>query len=97
MIRHLDRGLVVLPPAVRRELQAARFERGKAAPTEDTWPWPAAGPDVATEVAAAVATLREEEGAPDAEVLLSVAERLQTELHLPAVKEAKGSVAVLHP
>ena len=43
----------------RRELQAARLERGKAHPSDDTWPWDSAGPDVGAEVFAAVARVRE--------------------------------------
>ncbi len=37
-----------------RGLEAARLERGKVRPSEDAWPWPPAGPDVAGEVRAAV-------------------------------------------
>ena len=69
------------------EMQAARLERGKANPSEDTWPWAAAGPDVVAEVAAAVALVREASVFDEA-LLIAVAERLQSPLHLPAVREA---------
>ena len=52
-----------------------------------TWPWAAACPDVATEVATAVARVRET-SVFDESLLLAVAERLQSSLHLPAVREA---------
>ena len=82
-----DKLLAVLRARGQMEVQAACLERGKANPTEDTWPWAAAGPDVAAEVAAAVARVRETSRADDA-LLVSVAERLQDKLHLPAVREA---------
>ena len=81
-----ERLLVVLKARGRRELQAARFERGKVNATEDTWPWPPAGPDVAGEVAAAVAQLRV--GGVHGALLVTVAGRLQSEMHMPAVREA---------
>ena len=65
---------------------AARLERGKVRQTEDNWPWLPSGPDIPGEVAAAVAFVCEE-GVP-IEVARSVAERLQSDLHLPALKEA---------
>ena len=81
--------LSVLRARGQKELRAARLERGKAHPTEDTWAWPPAGPDVAAEIAAAAAaTVLRETFAAEAEPLLGVAEHLQTELHLPAVREA---------
>ena len=82
-----DELLAVLRARGQMELQAARLERGKANPTEDTWPWAAAGPDVTAEVAAAAGRVRETSTVDEAE-LLSVAERLQGRLHLPAVREA---------
>ena len=54
-----DALLAVLAARGQTELQAARLERGKANANEDTRPWAAAGPDVATEVATAVARVRE--------------------------------------
>ena len=82
-----DALLAVLAARGQTELQAARLERGKANASEDTWPWAAAGPDVATEVATAVARVRETL-VFDESLLLAVAERLQSSLHLPAVREA---------
>ncbi len=78
--------LKVLRARGRRELEAARFERGKLQQSDDTWPWPPAGPDVVGEVAVAVDRVCE--GGPDAELVRGVAERLQGELHAPAVREA---------
>ena len=68
-------------------MDAARCERGKANPNQDTWPWSSAGPNVPLEVAAAVARVRET-SAVDGTLLLAVAEPLQSELHLPAVRGA---------
>ena len=43
--------LQVLRARGARELEAARLERGKVKVSDDTWPWPAAGPDIAGELA----------------------------------------------
>ena len=82
-----DALLAELKARGRKELDAARHERGKANPTQDTWPWAAAGPDIPVEVAAAVARVRKTSSV-DAGLLLPVAGRLQAKLHLPAVMEA---------
>ena len=52
--------LKVLRARARRELEAARLERGKVRQTEDTWPWLPSGPDIPGEVAAAVAFVCED-------------------------------------
>ena len=78
--------LKVLRAGGARELEAARLERGRVRPSEDAWPWPPAGPDVAGEVRAAVGLVCED--GRDADLVRAVAERLQGELHLPAVREA---------
>ena len=79
--------LAVLRARGQMEVQAACLERGKSNPTEDTWPWAAAGPDVAIVVAIAVACVRET-SVFYGSLLLAVAKRLQSSLHLPALREA---------
>ena len=70
----------------RRELEAARQERGQAQQSVNAWPWPPAGPDVVGEMA--VAAERVIDAGFDAELVRAVAGRLQGPLHLPAVREA---------
>ena len=70
----------------RRELEAARLERGQAQQSVNAWPWPPAGPDVVGEMA--VAAGRVVEAGFDAARVRAVAERLQGPLHLLAVHEA---------
>ena len=78
--------LNVLRARARRELEAARLERGKARQTEDTWPWLPVGPDIPGGVAAAVTRVCED--GVGADLARRVAERLQSDLHLPALREA---------
>ena len=59
-----DALLKVLRARGGRECEAARLERGKANVTENTWPWSTNGPDIAAEVAAAVADLEAREALP---------------------------------
>ena len=76
----------VLRASGRRELEAARQERGQAQQSVNAWPWPPVGPDVVGEMA--VAAERVIEAGLDAELARAVAERLQGPLHAPAVREA---------
>ena len=85
--------LKVLRARASRELEAARLERGKVLQSEDTWPWPPAGPDVAGEVAAAVSRVCEGDG-PDVGLTRRVAERLPRPF---AFACREGSAAVSHP
>ena len=67
------------------DLSNAVHTRGKTR-SPDAWAWPPAGPDIAAEVAAAERRVVQEGG--DANLTHAVAERLQGEWHLPAVREA---------
>ena len=81
-----ERLLKVLRARGHEELVAARDERGQRNQTEDSWPWPPAGPDVAGLMAVAVDRVCEAD--LGRELVCSVAERLLGQWHMPAVREA---------
>ena len=78
--------LGVLRARARRELEVARLERGKARQTDDIWPWFPSCPGIPGGVAVAVTFVCED--FVSTEVARRVAERLQSDLHLPVLKEA---------